>query len=351
MRRQLVVGPGALVALLLLTTVLGTAFPVGQQARAGRTLERAAIAPTTTVPAPSPPAEEQAAPPPAPPTTAAAAAPTPAPAHKFTLDAYRGLGAWFDVYDWSTSYAQYGPALEVDAIDQLAAQGVQTLFIQAAKWNAPQDVVDQPRLLAFIERAHQHGISVVAWYLPTLEDVGRDLQRLLALSALPVDGVAVDIEARNVGDVAERNRRLVQLSSYLRASLPGEVIGAIPLEPVLLEDINPGYWPNFPWAEIAPSYDVWLPMGYWTNRRSDSPWRDAHDYTAANIDRLRANLGQPNATVHALGGIGDATTTAETIGFRIAALERGAIGGSIYDFRTTSAPLWPELVPFRNLRP
>lgn len=351
MQRQLVVGPGALVAVLLLTTVLSTAFPVGQQARAGRALERAGTTPTTSVAASSPPAEEQAAQPPTPSTTGPAPVPTTVPAARFTLDAYRGLGAWFDVYDWSTSFAQHNPAVEVDAIDQLAAQGVQTLFIQASKWNAPQDVVDEPRLRAFIERAHHHGISVVGWYLPTLEDVGRDLQRLLAVAALPVDGLAVDIEARNVGDLAERNRRLVQLSSYLRAALPGEVIGAIPLEPVLLEDINPHYWPSFPWAELAPSYDVWLPMGYWTNRRSDSPWRDAHDYTAANIDRLRAHLGQPNAPIHALGGIGDATTTADVIGFRIASLERGAIGGSIYDFRTTSAPLWPELVPFRNLRP
>lgn len=351
MRRQLAVGPGAVVAVLLLTTVLSNAFPVGQQARAGHTLERAALAPATTVAAPAPPAEEQAAALPAAPTTAGAPTTTTAPAHRFTLDAYRGLGAWFDVYDWTTSYARYGPALEVDAIDQLASQGVQTLFIQASKWDAPEDVVDQPRLLAFIERAHQRGISVVAWYLPTLDDVGRDVHRLLAIAALPVDGLAVDIEARNVGDVAERNRRLVQLSSYVRAALPGEVIGAIPLEPVLLEDVNPHYWPGFPWAQIAPSYDVWLPMGYWTNRRSDSPWRDAHAYTAENIDRLRARIGQPNAPIHALGGIGDATTTAEVIGFRIAAMERGAIGGSIYDFRTTSAPLWPELLPFRNLRP
>ncbi len=351
MRRQLVVGPGALVAVLLLTTVLGTAFPVGQQARAEHTLERAAIAPASTAPAPSASAEEQAAPAP----TSTSAVPTPTtivtPAPRFTLDAYRGLGAWFDVYDWTTSFAQHRPALEVDAIDQLAAQGVQTLFIQASKWNAAEDVVDQPRLLTFIERAHQVGISVVGWYLPTLEDPGRDLQRLLAIAALPVDGLAVDIEARNVGDLAERNRRLVQLSSDLRAALPGEVIGAIPLEPVLLEDINPRYWPSFPWAELASSYDVWLPMGYWTNRRADSPWRDAHAYTAENIDRLRAHLGQPDAAIHALGGIGDATTPAEVIGFRIAAMERGAFGGSIYDFRTTSAPLWPELLPFRNLRP
>jgi hypothetical protein len=126
------------------------------------------------------------------------------------------------------------------------------------------------------------------------------------------------------------------------------VLGAIPLEPVLIEDVNPRYWPGFPWAEIAPSFDVWLPMAYWTNRRDG--WRDAHTYTAANIDRVRAHIGRPDAPVHALGGIGDATSVQDLQGFRNAATERHVIGGSIYDFRTTAAPHWPELLPFRALR-
>lgn len=349
MRPQLVVGPGALVAVLLLTTVLGTSFTVAAQARAGRVLERAPLTTTTaapTAPLADPPAAEVAAPP----TTTAPTTSTTVPQPRFTMEPYRGLGAWFDVYDWTTSFARYNPALEVDAIDTLAAQGVQTLFIQASKWDSPTDVVDEPRFLAFVDRAHQLGISVVAWYLPTLIDPGRDVRRLLAIAKTPVDGLAIDIEGRNVADVAERNLRLTQVSRAVRAALPGAVIGAIPLEPVLMEDINPSYWPGFPWAAIASSYDVWLPMGYWTNRRADSPWRNAFAYTAVNIDRLRARIGQPDAPIHALGGIGDLTTQSDMQGFYEAALDRGAIGGSIYDFRTTTGPLWPKLLPFRGLR-
>jgi hypothetical protein len=354
MRRRLLVGPGAFVVVLVLATILGTVLPAGRQTGPERQLERAVpfagvigAARSATV--------AQAATEETPPETTTTTTPptttTAPPVHRFTLEPYRGLGAWLDVYDWSTTFARHSPAVEADAVDALAAQGVQTLFIQASKWDALEDVVDPARLLTFIERAHQQGISVVAWYLPTLEDPARDLQRLLALAALPVDGVAVDIEARDVADVAERNRRLIELSAALRAALPGEVIGAVPLEPVLMEDVNPGYWPGFPWAELAPSYDVWLPMAYWTNRRGDSPWRDAYTYTAANVDRLRAHIGRPDAPVHVLGGIGDRTSVPDLQGFRTAAAERGAIGGSIYDFRTTAAPHWPELLPFRGLRP
>lgn len=354
MRRRLLVGPGAFVAVLVLATVLSTALPLGEQARAERTLQRAA--PTTEV-ALEPTTTSTAAPTTVPPTTTAppttvapAPAPPPAPSPRFTLEPYRGLGAWLDVYDWSATFARGAPGVEIDAIDQLAAQGVQTLFIQASKWDAPDDVVDRDRLLVFIQRAHEHGISVVGWYLPTLEDPARDVQRLLAIAALPIEGVAVDIEARNVADAAERSRRLVQVSSALRAALPGEVIGAIPLEPVLMEDVNPNFWPGFPWAEIAPSYDVWLPMSYWTNRKPGSPWRDVRTYVVTNIDRLRNHIGRPDAPVHVLGGIGDQTTVPDLQAFRGAAAERSAIGGSIYDFRTTAAPHWPELLPFRDLR-
>lgn len=352
MRRRHILGPTALATALVVVVALGPVTPWVQRAGADRVLERALVAPSAALAASGAPTILKT--PPSVPTTVAVpptTTTTTVPAQRFTMEPYRGLGAWLDVYDWTTTYAQFSPAVEVDAIDQLAAQGVQTLFIQASKWDAPTDVVDLPRLLTFIDRAHQHGISVVGWYLPTLENPERDVQRLHAIAALPIDGLAIDIEARNVGDVAERNRRLVQVSSTMRADLPGEVIGAIPLEPVLMEDVNPNYWPGFPWAEIAPSYDVWLPMAYWTNRRGDSPWRDAHNYTVTNIDRLRAHIGRPDAPVHVLGGIGDATTVADLQGFRRAATERGAIGGSIYDFRTTTAPHWPELLPFRNLRP
>src|SRR5690606_15877221 len=112
-------------------------------------------------------------------TTAPPSTTTTAPPPKFTLEPYRGLGAWMDVYDWSATFAKGGPALEPDAVDVLAAQGVQTLYIQASKWDAPTDVLEPERLLAFIERADHHGIAVVGWYLPTLEDPARDLQRLL----------------------------------------------------------------------------------------------------------------------------------------------------------------------------
>lgn len=271
-----------------------------------------------------------------------------APAAAAGIAPYAGLGTWADVYDWSATFTrEAGPEVGPETVDVMAAEGVQTLYIQASKHDAPDLVLEQDRLEAIISRAQARGIRVVAWYLPTLVDPAADLRRLLAIAALPVEGLAVDIEARNVSDVAERNRRLVQLSADLRAALPGRAIGGIVLPPVLMEEVNPNYWPGFPWADIAPYYDVWQTMGYWTERKASSGWRDAYAYTMENVLRLRRNLGLPNAAVHPIGGIGDGTTAEDLAGFHRAAVESASIGGSLYDWRTTGAGLWPGLRAFR----
>lgn len=272
-----------------------------------------------------------------------------APVRADGVGPYRGLGTWVDVYDWSHTFTQGRPTTSPADVDRMAEAGVQTLYIQASKHDAPTDVLEPDLLQAYIDRARNRGIKVVVWYLPTLVDVGRDLQRLRAVAAIRgIDGLGVDIEARNVGDVRERNRRLVELSSALRQSLPGRTISAIVLPPVVLEVVNPNFWPNFPYREIAPSYDVWMTMGYWTNRRADSGYRDAHRYTSENVRRLRANLGQPDAPVHPIGGIGNNTSVDDVEGFKRAVGEVAGIGGSLYDWHTTGAALWPALRGFRS---
>lgn len=306
--------------------------------------------PTTAAPPPAP----------APPTTEAAIAASPVPssapfvaavtansrARAWTIAPYQGFGAWLDAYDWSAQFSRSGDVAGPEAIDHMAAEGVQTLYIQTSRWNSPTDVLEPERLRAIIDRAHSHGIAVISWYLPTLEDLATDLRRILAVADFGVDGIAIDIEARNVGDVAERNRRLVQLSGELRAALPDKAIGAIVLEPVLIEDVNPRYWPDFPWTEIAPFYDVWLPMSYWTNRRGQ--WRAAYDYTATNMARIRERIGQPEAPIHTIGGIGDKTTVSDLDQMVAAAVDQRAIGGSIYDYRTSRQEFWSVLRSFRT---
>lgn len=265
----------------------------------------------------------------------------------FRMVAFSGNGAWVDVYDWSPTFtkgaASFGPA----DVDALADRGVQVLYIQTSRWNVPDDVLDPVLLRSIVARAHAAKMRVIGWYLPTFADPLADLRRFGAMRSVGVDGIAVDIEDTTV-DLATRNERLVLESALLRWWLPDTPLAAVVLPPVVTDVINPRYWPQFPWARLAPLYDVWMPMSYWTNRTAESGYRDAYRYTAENVDRLRANLGRPKAPVSVVGGIADAVTPADVAGFVRAANERGAIGGSLYDARTMTAGLWDPMRAFRR---
>ncbi|MGQ0826659.1 MAG: hypothetical protein ACT4OX_16800 [Actinomycetota bacterium] len=111
----------------------------------------------------------------------------------------------------------------------------------------------------------------------------------------------------------------------------------------MLHVVNPALWPDFPWAEIAPHVDTWLPMAYWTYRPSDSPYRDAYRYTVENIQRVRDHVGYPHASIHVVGGIGDKATDVDYGEFRRATADVPAVGFSIYDYNTLAPSAWPLL--------
>jgi hypothetical protein len=272
-------------------------------------------------------------------------------AEAWTLEPYEGLGAWVDAFDWSHALGGDTPVVDEHDMAAMADLGIQTVFIQTSHLGAPDEIVlGQDRLERLIEAAHRHGMSVVAWYLPTLVDVDVDLERLLASADLDVDGLAVDIEATTVEDPTERTSRLLELSAALRGALPDQVIGAITLSAVHLQEVNRSYWPDYPWAQIADDYDLILPMAYWSIRLPE--WRDGNRYVGENIDRIRAATGRPDIPVHVIGGIADEVTVAQVQGM-LGALDArdGILGASLYDWATSSPQEWATLGPLRARNP
>ena len=141
-----------------------------------------------------------------------------------------------------------------------------------------------------------------------------------------------------------------ELSADLRSALPDEVIGAITLSAVHLQVVNRDFWPDYPWAEIADTYDLILPMTYWTIRLPE--WRDGNRYVGENIDRIRAATGDPAIPIHPIGGIADEATVEQVQGMLQAIEARdGIIGGSLYDWATSSPEQWEVLAPLRARNP
>ena len=269
------------------------------------------------------------------------------------VSAFAGLGAWVDAFDYAPAYDRPddGPQLVPADVDAMAAHGVRTLFIQAARPDelSPKGIVDRVLVGDFLVRAHRAGVKVVGWYLPKFGDVEVDLANLVRLRDFRTqgqrfDGLAVDIEYRaEVPDPAERNRRVIELSQRLRQAAPGYPLGAIVYPPVLLDQIEPGAWPGFPWRKLAPAYDVWLPMAYWTEVSGASGYRDVYHYAEeASVD-LRSALGDASALVHLIGGVADVATSDDVVAFRRAVDDTGVLGWSLYDYRTTSSADWDAL--------
>ena len=261
--------------------------------------------------------------------------------------AYAGLGAWVDGFDFGPAYTDGAPPVGPAVVDDMAADGVKTLFLQAARDDArsPGGLVDGPLVGSMLLRAHAAGLKVVAWYLPRFRDPALDLRNMIGLARFEVlghrfDGVAVDIEfTDDVPDVAERNRRLIDLSRSLRAEVGTDALGAIVLPPVLTEVVNEAFWPEFPYPELSSLYDVWLPMSYWTFRTQSSGYKDGFTYNEESTRRLRADLGLPNAVVHGIGGIGDATTVEDLDRFAQSLVQTASVGGSIYDWSSMSSSI------------
>ena len=263
--------------------------------------------------------------------------------------AYAGLGAWVDGFDFGPAYQANGaaPPIGPAVVDDMAAHGVKTLFLQAARDDirSPGGLVDGTLVGSLLVRAHAAGLKVVAWYLPRFRDPAVDLRNVLGLARFEVlghrfDGVAIDIEAtEDVPDVTTRNQRLLELSRAVRAEVGTDALGAIVLPPVLTEVVNEMFWPEFPYRDLSALYDVWLPMSYWTFRTQASGYKDGFTYNEESTRRLRADLGQPAAIVHGIGGIGDATTVEDLDKFTQSLVATGAVGGSIYDWSSMSSSI------------
>jgi hypothetical protein len=256
---------------------------------------------------------------------------------------YAGVGTWLSRYRITREFGGPTPPVTPADVDTMAAAGVQTLYLQpAADDPAYPDLLSRDLLEQFLTRAHGHRMQVVAWYLPHFTDVDGDLRRLQEMVDLGFDAVAVDIEFTEDADLAARNAALVDLSRRLRAAAPDVVLGAVVLPPVVTDVLNQAYWPSFPWAEIRDSYDVWLPMAYWSNRK-EPEWADPYRYVSENVRLLREHLGNDCAVVSVVGGYDTGQTAEAYAGMARAASEAGAIGVSVYDWTTTPSSAWAPL--------
>jgi hypothetical protein len=258
-----------------------------------------------------------------------------------SLEPFRGLGAWVDIFE-DRAWAR--PA---KAVADMASHGVRTLYLQTSNYSQDDAIAHPAGVARFLAAAHRRGINVVAWYLPGFAKLGRDFQRSMAAirfrsaAGEQFDAFGLDIESSILGPPSERSKRLLSLSKRIRNKVGDRyTLGAIIPSPVGIK-LNKGYWPRFPYAGLAESYDAFVPMGYFTYHVDGA--EKTHDETARNVEIIREKTGNLGIPIHMIGGIADDASGAEVQAFVHAVREHGLLGASIYNWSLTQEHDWEPL--------
>jgi hypothetical protein len=277
---------------------------------------------------------------------AAAVLPQAAAAASAPVFSYRGLGTWVDLYD---ARAWDDPAA---ATADMRSRGAHTLFLETANYHWPVALNKPAALGALIEEAHARGMRVVAWYLPGFDDPARDWKRAKAAidfrsaGGQRFDSFTLDVEASIVKDVRLRNARLLKLSERIRSYVGRRYpLGACIPSPAGMT-MHPSYWPDFPYKALAGIYDVFVPMGYYTYHGDG--YANAYKDTRDNLRIIREKTGKATVPVHVIAGDGAKSSASETTAYVRALRENGALGGSMYDWATTSEASWRALQNVRR---
>ena len=275
------------------------------------------------------------------PQAAAAAAP---------IRAYRGLGTWWDMYDYSPSTWKNPDKAAAKLAVKIKARGVTTLFIETANYHMPEGaetIYRRDALGPIIEQCHAQGIKVVAWYLPGFTNLAKDWARTRAAidfrsaGGQKFDSFTLDIEATMVKPATKRTKRLLALSKKIRAKVGSKYpLGACIMSPAGMTK-SPSIWPGFPYAGLATIYDVFVPMGYYTYHGDG--YANAYRDTRDNIRIIREQTGRPSIPIHVIGGDSNKSSEEETTAYVRALRENGALGGGLYDWNTTSEASWAQL--------
>ena len=128
----------------------------------------------------------------------------PAAAGSPSISPYRQVAAWIDVFDYAPRLQASGarPRITPDSVDDMAALGVRTLYVQVANPDGASSarLTDRTQLRALLARAHDHDIAVVPWFLPSLTSVADDVKFVRQITALRVgdsgiDGLGLDLDS------------------------------------------------------------------------------------------------------------------------------------------------------------
>jgi len=104
---------------------------------------------------------------------------------------------------------------------------------------------------------------------------------------------------------------------------------------------HPHFWPHFPFAPLAKTFDAFVPMAYFSYYAKTPA--AAYTYAREVVVAIRHQSGKRALPIHIIGGIANRAGIGALDGFLRAARDCGVAGISLYAFLETSPTQWSHL--------
>src|SRR5579864_6421547 len=203
------------------------------------------------------------------------------------LDAISGKGSWLMIFDgdWTTPDPDRAAAI----VDSAVRADLSHLYIRIADSN--HHFYAAAALQDLLPIAHQHGLSVIGWIEPMLDDPTSDASDAIAAAQFEeqgqrLDGLALTIEGDSMSDP--------NVSQYLvgiRQGIPG--MNGLGDRYLLIASTLPTPYdhPGYAYATLSRYCQVFAPMVYW--RATGLPQYSGADGTRAYVDQVFQQFRDP----------------------------------------------------------
>jgi hypothetical protein len=203
------------------------------------------------------------------------------------LDGVRGKGSWLMIFDgdWTTPDPDRAAAI----VDSAVRADLSHLYIRVADSN--HHFYAAAALQDLLPIAHQHGLSVIGWIEPMLDDPVSDAADAIAAAQFDeqgqrLDGLALTIEGDSMSDP-----NVGQYLSGIRGGIPG--MNGLGDRYLLIASTLPTPYdhPGYAYATLSKYCQVFAPMVYW--RATGLPQFSGPGGARAYLDEVFAQFRDP----------------------------------------------------------
>jgi len=210
-----------------------------------------------------------------------------AQAPRSPLDGIRGKGSWLMIFDgdWNDPNPDRAAAI----VDAAVRADLSHLYVRVA--DSKHHFYGAPALQDLLPIAHAHGLSIIGWIEPLLDDPTGDTADALAAAQFEeqgqrLDGLALTIEGSSTSDP-----NVGQYLSGIRGGITG--MNGLGDRYLLIASTLPMPYdhPGYAYATMSRYCQVFAPMVYW--RATGLPQYSGADGTRAYVDQVFQQFRDP----------------------------------------------------------